>query len=130
MQSFAIVSEIESEGDKLRRYKLFIPMKSGDMFFSEAEVQLAASFNIGLDFYKSFEYEGDYYIAHLAINPIHENDVKLQIAYNSLNKARSAIAFCGNFQTYSLTELLKIKPPKKRPQVPAPPPSYSENDEV
>ena len=129
-QSFAIVSEIEGEVDKLRHYELFIPVKAGDMFFSGAEIQLASSFKMSLDFHKSFEYEGDYYIAFLAINPIHENNVNVQIGYNSPNKDRNTIAFCGNYQTYKLTELLNIKPPKKSTQVPAPPPSYSDKDDV
>jgi hypothetical protein len=128
--SFAIVGEMEGEVDKLRHYHLFIPVKAGDMFFSGAEIQLASSFKMSLDFHKSFEYEGDYYIAYLAINPIHENNVNVQIGYNSPDKARNAIAFCGNYQTYNLTELLKVKPPKKLPQVPAPPPSYSDKDDV
>lgn len=130
VQSFAIVSEMQDEEDKLRLYELFIPVKSGDMFFSGAEIQLESSFKMSLDFHKSFEYEGDYYIAYLAINPIHENNVNVQIGYNSPDKARTAIAFCGNYQTYNLTELLKVKPPKKLPQVPAPPPSYSDKDDV
>ncbi len=130
VKSFAVVSEIEGEADKLRHYQLFIPVKAGDMFFSDAEIQLESSFKVSLDFHKSFEYEGDYYIAYLAINPSHENNVKVQIGYNSPNKARTAIAFCGNYQTYNLTELLKVKPPKKLPQLPAPPPSYSDKDDV
>ncbi len=129
-QSFAIVSEMQEKGDKLKLYELFIPVRSGDMFFSGAEIRLAESFRMSLDFHKSFIYEGDYYIAFLAINPIHENSVSVQIGYNSPDKARSAITFCGNYQTYNLTELLKVKPPKKLPQVPAPPPSYSDKDDV
>ncbi len=128
--SFAVVSEMQDEGDKLRRYELFIPVKSGDMFFSDAEIQLAASFNLSLDFRKSFEYEGEYYIAYLAINPSYENNINVIISHNSPDKSRSAIVFCGNFQKYSLSELLKVKPPRKLPEVPAPPPSYKGNNDV
>ncbi len=129
-QSFAIVSEVQEERDKLRLYELFIPVKSGDMFFSGAEIRLAASFRMSLDFHKSFEYEGDYYIAYLAINPINENSVSVRIGHNSPDKARNASSLCGNYQTYNLTELLKVKPPKKLPKVPPPPQSYWDKDDV
>jgi hypothetical protein len=130
-QAFAIWEKHQGLDSKLKYYRIYIPIKLEKMFVSSISAQLGSIFDMGLDFSELGEYEGDYYITHLGINPISESEVNIHVSYNAPYKDRSAIAFCGNFKIYKLSELLDVTPPAKRPELPPPPPPpRPESDDV
>lgn len=130
-QAFAIQAEYVGLDSKLKYYQIYIPVKLEKMFVSSINAELASTFDMGLELHEYAEYEGDYYTVHLGINPLSESEVVINVSYNSPYKDRSAIAFCGNFKKYKLSELLNVAPPAKRPEMPPPPPPpRPESDDV
>lgn len=129
--AFALKHDDRGVDSKLTYYSLYIPIKLKKMYVYSIHAQLASTFDISLDFKEQGEYEGDYYITYLGIAPSSENEVTINVSYNAPYKDRSAIAFCGNFKLYKLSELLKVTPPAKRPEMPPPPlPPRPESDDV
>ncbi|MDP5144450.1 hypothetical protein [Rheinheimera baltica] len=130
-QAFALKHEDRGVDSELNYYSLYIPIKLKKMYVYSIYAQLASTFDLGLNFIEQGEYEGDYYITYLGVAPSSENEVTIKVSYNAPYKDRRAIALCGNFKFYKLSDLLKVIPPAKRPEMPPPPPPpRPESDDV
>ncbi|KID56590.1 hypothetical protein JF50_11685 [Pseudoalteromonas luteoviolacea] len=109
----------------LKYFEILSPVQKGNVYLSSITARVKGKFEFSLDIREDRTYKGNFYISNLGIPEDLLDKVEIFIAYNTTRKDRKTVIFCGNFDYYKLSELLKFE---KAKQAPPPPPKLPPND--
>jgi len=113
---FAEKVDFQNENSQVL-YEITVPEKKGQFYLTSLTFELPNIIGGGLKFDGAYGYKG-YYSAHLFLNPSTVNDVLVHLSY-STTEDRKGLVLCGAAKTYTLSNLIGSKRPKK--VIPPPP---------
>ncbi|GLX76689.1 hypothetical protein tinsulaeT_00290 [Thalassotalea insulae] len=108
LQLIPFAKEVERRED-WRAYEVFFPIsennESKTMYLSSLSVTVPNTFEVELNA-RINEENNSYYSAFFRIDKKLVDSVEVVGGYNATNKERTGFAFCGNFKSFNLPELI------------------------